>query len=545
MASFLLPETRPDCAADFSDPDSAGIWLSHQTQANAPAMVSTLATQLGLLNRYRMPARARFKTVEVLRKTAVTVSQASRARYENRPLPLLAAEQQIFETSCALWRAFAVAYLHCLHACLENDASIARHGALVAHRVLTCLRQEQRNCYAGGCEIDGTFWQTLHAVFSAAERLNVVNLSVTDRLLAETHESTVKGEYCLALLLHLAQPAALSRGQQAAAARWLARWRERADVGVEPQSGSCSLALTLDPAATCAFAAPAAAGAQQRRLFLSGVLHKIERRLKHLADGQSPESLHLGTGLSSTEATDLLNTLALRLRYPQADSPSRQGPHVGKYLAVLAGQECIFRHLGGRGLAAPPTRNTSFYSQLNQNQIAVFGHVVREEETAHAHEITSWQILEHSAEAWSLQGHGNDRMPRIAFGDLWAVRAAATDPWLLGSVRRLSWRTGGTILVLIHFLSDAPLPLVAEATDRARGKTSRHPAFRLPPDEAGNPASLILPAGLMVRSSSLRFFSGLDAQPLSLQFERCLERTGNYEQWLIVEEDPTIPHAPA
>ena len=136
MTWFSLPKRQANNTAAFFDADGASRWLSTQPQANAALMVAELLRQIEALNGFSIPARERFKILEVLRKSVFSASGESSRRYENKPLPLLPAEQLAFETARRLWRAFALAYLHCLRACLDGDRALLAHSARVAHRVL-------------------------------------------------------------------------------------------------------------------------------------------------------------------------------------------------------------------------------------------------------------------------------------------------------------------------------------------------------------------------------------------------------------------------
>lgn len=97
MAGFSVPISQTDNKAAFVDSDSAAVWLAGQPQANAPAMLASLVAQIQLFNSSITTSRERFKTLEVLRKSIFSVSQECQRRYENKPLPLLPAEQTVLD----------------------------------------------------------------------------------------------------------------------------------------------------------------------------------------------------------------------------------------------------------------------------------------------------------------------------------------------------------------------------------------------------------------------------------------------------------------
>lgn len=191
MFSFSLPLTQAASRAAFRDARSAADWLAGQPQTNAPAMVDALLRQIDAFNSCALPARERFKTLEVLRQAVFAASDECQRRFEAKPLPLPAVEQRVFDATRAMWQACRIGYLHCVQACLGGDPGVVGHRALMIHRALACLRLEQRTSYAASSELAHGFWLDAHRLLVAAETLAVVEDAVEDRLLAETSESTI------------------------------------------------------------------------------------------------------------------------------------------------------------------------------------------------------------------------------------------------------------------------------------------------------------------------------------------------------------------
>lgn len=529
MTWFSLPSIQAENKAAFFDSDSAAVWLAGQPQANAPAMLAELVTQIQAFNCYITAPRERFKTLEVLRKTCFAVSGECQRRYENKPLPLLPADQAVLEAALQLWRACAVAYLHCLSACLDGDPSIAPYSARVAHRVLSCLRMEQMNCYLAGAELAVGFWHNLHAVLASAEQLSIAREPVEDRLLGETSESTLGGQYCMVLLLHLARPFTLSRAQFAAVNRWLARWREQAAVLSGPEESPKSRCIALDLAQDRPLHDNLGAARVGRWLSVKGVLRKIRERVELLAAGESPESLKLGSGLSSEACVELLNALSEYLKHPNktiADIPG-----AASSIDVVAGLETIYRFLGGTRLKESLASNSSFATRLSHEQIALFGHVARD----------TWENSEKLAEKWQLvrlkpgelqlirpAGSGN---VRLVLRSLLAIQLSQNVNCSLASVNSLHIRCDGSLCITASLFPGAPEPLLAELREKPAGKISRHPAFLLAQENGDS--SVFLPAGLQARALSIRFFEGREQSLLELRLLSLIERSGDNERWSI------------
>jgi hypothetical protein len=529
MTWFSLPSVQAENKAAFFDSDSAAVWLAGQPQANAPAMLTELVAQIQAFNCYITAPRDRFKTLEVLRKTLFAVSGECQRRYENKPLPLLPAEQVLLDTALQLWRASAVSYLHCLSACLDGDPSISTYSARVAHRVLSCLRMEQLNCYLAGADLAGDFWHNLHAVLASAEQLGVAREPVEDRLLGETSESTVSGQYCMILLLHLARPFTLSRAQFAAVNRWFARWREQAAVLSGPEESPKSRCIALDLTQDQPLHDNLGAARVGRWLSVKGVLRKMRERVELLAAGESPESLKLGSGLSSEACVELLNTLSEYLKHPKKTTADLPGE--ASSIGIAAGLETVYRFLGGTRLKEAVAPHSTFASRLSHEQIALFGHVARD----------TWENSEKLAEQWQLMrlkpgelllvrpaGSGNFR---LVLRSLLAIQLSQKEHCSLASVSSLHVRCDGSLCITASLYPGTPAPLLAELREKPVGKISRHPAFLL--SQENGDSSVFLPVGLQARALSIRFYEGREQSNLGLRLLSLVERGGDNERWSI------------
>ena len=529
MTWFSLPLLQAENKAAFFDSDSAAMWLAGQPQANAPAMLAELVTQIQAFNCYITAPRDRFKTLEVLRKTCFAVSGECQRRYEHKPLPLLPAEQALLDMALRLWRASAVSYLHCLSACLDGDPSISPYRVMVAHRVLACLRMEQLNCYLAGADLAEGFWCYLHAVLASAEQFGVAREPVEDRLLGETSESTLSGQYCMVLLLHLARPFTLSRAQFAAVIRWFARWREQAAVLSEPDESPKSYCIALDLSRDQPLHYNLGMARVGGWLSVKGVLRKIRERVELLAAGESPESLKLGSGLSSEACVELLNALSEYLKHPKKTTAEIKVE--ASSIALVAGLETIYRYLGGTRLKESVAPISSFATRLSHEQIALFGHVARD----------TWENSEKLAEQWQLMrlkpgelqlirpaGSGNIR---LMLRSLLAIQLSQTVICSLASVSSLHVRCDGSLCITASLYPGTPEPLLAELREKPAGKISRHPAFLLAQENGDS--SVFLPAGLQARALSIRFHEGREQSLLGLRLLSLIGRGVDNERWSI------------
>jgi len=533
MTWFSLPATQTDKRAAFVDAASATRWLAGQPQANASAMLAELVKQIQVFNSYSVPPRERFKTMEVLRKTLFAVSGECQRRYENKPLPLPPAEQLVLDAVLRLWRASLTAYLHCLRAALDFDASAIDLRAKLAHRALTCLRMEQMNAYLAGAELEGLFWRNVHAVLASAEQLDIVREPVSDRMLGETSESTASGQFSMLVLLHLAQPFSLPRAQFSAVTRWFARWREQVEIQSEaPVANPKSYCIAIDLSQDKPTHDKTRAVSVGRWLVLDSVLRKMRQRLKFLGEGQTPEDLKLGSGLSTEACMSLMTTLSDRLKYPL--HPASETGNESASLRVASGLENIFRLLGGSGLQdAHPS--SVFANTLNQEQMAVFDHVVRETPDAVQGTTETWRLIKKDMGEWQLIRPAGNGETRLVLKGLLAVQLVPQEDYALASISSLFARADGSLCVSVNLLPGEPAPLKAEVREKPSGKISRHPAFLLPSD-MDTEASVILPVGLPARALSIRFYEARAQSPLTLRLLAMMERSGDNERWSLATD---------
>ncbi len=525
MSRFLLPETGEKCFAAFRDAFGARRWLAEQPRANLAMMLEALSGEIDAFNHFSISGRERFKTLEVLRNMVFTVGKESRRRFENKALPLLPAEQAIFEAAHRLWHACTVGYLHCLDACLTHEEGISGHATKVAHRALTSLRMEQLSCYWASSELDERFWRDLHGVYWSAEQLQALAEPVADALPKETAVSTVTGQYGMALLMHLADPFALSHNQLQTVTLWLARWRELVVVRTRPETRSRARALPLDLATPRGIHDGQLPPAEGRWLVLDGVLRKMRKRIESLHDGVSPESLKLGKAISAEASIDLLEKLSERLHFPSFNDPF--GLADTEPVDVSADLEGIYRLVGGRSLQEDLTESS--IHRFKVDQLAIFGHVV--DPDAHLpQKVEIWRAEPSTGTQLSLRRDVGQEGKRLIFGSVLGVRVSPAARWRLAIVNRLSmredWMSAGA-----NVFDEEVSPLLMAVTEKGSNASSKHPALLL--EGAGEGLQAILPAGLLARTNRCRFYNGIDPLPLELLPKILITRYGDSERWLL------------
>lgn len=530
MTWFSLPALRAEKPPAFADMVSCNDWLALQPLANAPLMQGELAQQLESLNGWNIPARERFKLLETLRKAVFAIEAESLKRYEYRPLPLSPVEQKALETSCQLWRGLATGYLHCLRACLDGDTALAEHCPKICHRTLTSLRLEQLSRYRGGVVVPGNWWRLLHATLAAAEQLGVTDTAVSDRLFAETRESTPTAQYAMAILLHLCRPHELSRSQFSAVQRWLSRWRAQVEIHATASSARDSRCLLIDLSSDAPAHLSGSAPAMPRWLSIDSILGKFKSRIKSLREGQTPEDLKLGSGLPAEACISLMQFLHGALQSPPLPLPTcrEEKRHVG----VCSTVERIYLLLGGKPLEEEDAPTTQSNRRIHE-QIAIFGRAATAEQTERAAvkvPLEQWKLVGEpmSDGGLTLLRAAGSEGDRLSARSLIAVHDPGSKSPLLAIVRCLATLEDGTLYALVRELPEEPVALIATGREKMTNRIVRHPAVFLPASGlVGKPASLFIPAGAMAKLTRL----DVPALPQGLKIGAPLDRGANFERF--------------
>lgn len=536
MVRFSLPKTSTEQPVAFRDAFLASQWLARQPQANVPAMLEALTREIDAFNHFALPTRERFKTLEALRRMVFTIGSESCRHFENKPLPLTADEQAVFLATSRLWRCCTLGYLYCLNACLEGEASLNGLAGKIAHRAITSLRMEQLCCYGAGSALGDHFWKELHAIYLAAEELQALGEFVRDPLPNETIESTLTGQYGMAILTHLADPYTLRHVHLLAVLQWLSRWRELVTVQAPADTpfNNNVHSVVLDLSFPQNPAHSNKDSATQRQISFDAIFRKIGKRIKALKGGASPEDLRLGKLVTSEVSIDLLGKLGARL-YAPVLTPSRAAATAMQPVEVLCTLADIYRLIGGT--SAQENLPETSVARIKAERLAIFGHIADPGNLAPI-VFETWQgaLSADTTTTLKLQRAVNRPGKRLACGDLLGIRQTPDAELQLASVSRLSTQDG-QIMVGAYFLAGKISPLTVEITEKISNATFRYPALLL--TGSGNESQIILPTNALARVLRCRLYDGADSALLPLPFtpQSLIERHGDNERWQLGAPD--------
>lgn len=497
MVAFALPALSSDQPPAFATAHSCRDWLSAQPLANPTQAQAQLLRQINLLNRHAIPPAERLKILELLRDPVAFAQSESTRKFAGRPLPLAPPEQAGMDTNRSLWQAMQTGYLHCLAACLGDNADLRPHAALIAQRVMSALRAELLDIYRAPIDPPSQLWRTLHQVFSVAEQFGVLLHPVSDSLQSTRSTTSVAAAYAQTLLLHRASPFELSARQLITVERWLSRWGAKVVISRTPPTEPRVPPMVVDLNSGGAEAAANSNSGDLRWLDLSDLSRSVKKRIVHLERGESPASLGLGDDCVQPGCEHLLRQL-YQLWCKGGAARSHQRRIGGGTCRLVAGIDAIHYYLSGKVFRQPGQGQSM--SKVQADEIATFGRVSTRHEDdfsqMHGFMIEPWRILDESPTGYRLARPLSQTGGRIGGGQLVAVMPEGGRGFLLAVARWSRLTEGEEMQAGIQVLPGNPQTVALRGTGMAAINEKYRPGFTLPALPAlQEPVTVIVPAG--------------------------------------------------
>lgn len=529
VISFRLPSLSPDQPPAFANAQGCRDWLSAQPLANPVQSQALMLRQISLLNRYAMASADRLMILELLRDPVTFAQSESARKFAGRPLPLAPPEQAGMDANRALWQAVQTGYLHCLAACLEGDANLLPHAALVAQRAISALRSELIDIYRAPIDPPATLWQLLHRIYAAAENLGVQTQPVNDSLRSGRSATSVAAAYAQTLLLHRVSPYEISGRQLLQVDRWLNRWGGKVTVLQAPPAEPRVPPLVVDLSSDAPDAVANASGGQLRWLDLSELSRSIKRRIVRLQEGESPVSLGLGEDCLQPGCETLLKHVYQQW-FKGGTARLHQRRAGGGKCSLVTSIDAIHYYVSGKIFSQPGLGDKLSKSQADE--IATFGRVATRHEAdqskAHGFMVEEWQVLDESATGLRLTRPIAQPGGRIGSGQLVAVMPEGSRGFLL-AVARWSKLTGGSELQAgIQILPGNPQTVALRGTGLSAVSEKYRPGFKLPALPAlKEPITVIVPAGWFRAGRVIELYEQSSRQ---IRLTQMLDRGSDFER---------------
>ncbi len=511
-----LPPTTTNQPPAFTSANECHAWLKTVPLTNAVQAQALLLRQVGLLNRYTLPARERLAILEMLERPVAHAQAEAARKFSGRPLPLAPPEQAAFDSCQALWQAMVAGYLRCLESCRGDKAVLRSKAAEVIVEALKYLGSSQADAYGGGREPGGDFWRLAHELYASAEQLGVADQTIADS------KASPRGAYGAIVLFHAASPYELNPRQLGWARRWARRWAGKLKVSAAPPAAERTVPLCVDLASDQPVGYRPGAGKGIRWLDTSELRRSLKKRLTLLDQGRNPAELQLGDDCSQPACGQLLNQVYNR--WCKGGTAGQQQQRFGEGPCVLvSGIEAMHYYVSGRKPFRPPSLGGADLLLREREEIATFGRIA----TRHNHEfgeehgfqLEEWNVLSDWGEANEAASGLHLVRPlkqasgRIGAGHLVAVRPPNASELMLGCVRWTVIDGEERLHVGIQVYPGRPEAMALRGTGLAAVKEKYCQAFLLPAVPAlSEPATAVIPVGWFKADRALEVFTDQSRQ---------------------------------
>ena len=502
----------------FSDLASATAWLARLPRPNALQAHAALTAQVRLLPAAVIAPAAKLEILELLRQPVADVQAEQERATRGASIPLASATHRTWEDLTGLWQAMAVGYDSLIDAMATTAPNLAEHAHLICQRALrytaAAMTEHWRVYYA----VTGALWQQLHRLYVFSENAGVATSTVSDHVGRASAPTTCAGTYAHALLLHLAQPEALTREQFDTVDRWLERWEALVGLTLEglPHSSIPPLAVDVASRKGAGFARDMPS-AGVRHLNMETLSRKLRQTVAALKQ-QTPAQL--GLGEVPREACEKLLTL-LHVQWCAAGTgrideraPTSLKVHISPNLAS------IHFHISGKPFRQPGGDMTAAERQ-KQDLLGRTDDAPSQRSGA----LETWDIRNQSVSGFLATCRRDGAMNGIAYRQVVGLLAPARKTIYIGIVQRLVLDEAGTIWIGLRIILGTPQAVAVRVIEG----TGAYDRGLLLPEDAKHriPASILLLPGWYQGNRNLAVHAGKQAK---IRLQALLDDGPNFER---------------
>ncbi len=498
-------------------PAGTQAFLAQLAAASPAQRQMQLLTQLKLLAETRVTGSARLTILEALRDTVLETQNARSREYWGKPVPFTDDIREIFNSSIALWRAFADAYESLVGDMVDAAPDLAEHAEVICYRALRCagftMAAYNRAYYA----VPGELWEQLHRLYSFAE-----SADVTDTPVAEgAGQSTVNLAYLQIVLSQRAKPESLSLLQMNTVDRALAQWVALGALTKTSAAGadhSTALAVDLD-SAQGARRLENLKGSNLRYLNLE----KIGARLRQTGVAlktQSPDKLGFGP-IPRELCENLMLTLHAHWLAPGTARVDERKPMAFNVL-VSTTLAAMHFNVSGKPFAPPDVGLTSRAKFDMAGFQRVDGPTVGEA-SVRSRTLETWAVVNQSASGMLGMCHKPSDTTRLTHNQLLGLVAPNGNTYV-GFVQRLSVDAEGVILLGFRLLRTKAQAVAARVSNVSAAYDR---ALLLAPGPGEASPTILISPGTYAPS---RILDMHDGKPQTIRLTALLDSGTNFER---------------
>lgn len=487
----------------FPDQQSGAHYVSRLPLANPAAAEDQIDQFLDSLLAVPPGREELLAVLEALRGPLAFVEEEMAKRFHNKPLPLAAVEEDIFQQVLSIWRKFGKAYALCLEPGNEplEDPEARRRLATVLHRQLQCAGMAILEHYRARRELPPGLWLEFHGHFRTAEERGVALEPVENGTDGTT--TSCSDMYVTLVLVDMGSPYSQSVRDINLIRRWAAQWAPLVVVGhLVDGEPSPPYVLKLDKdAGLHPVGEDQTSDACLRKLDSDRLAKQVSQVLGELRQKTPPSQLGLGEE-SASHCIRLLDQLIRPWSQSAVARKFRRFAASGT-ARVCVGFEAMHFYISGRPFEQPEVSKTYAREEFN----ALFSArgmaapnerpVIRTQEEYAADE---WEVINHSANGFRLARTAVGQ--KMAHGQLLAVCPHDGDKFLLAQASWLMQEQAGGLVAGVSVLPGLPTAIAIRLN--AEGKDNGQPFVRgfilSPVPNISERGSIVVPLATYVAS---------------------------------------------
>jgi len=243
---LLVPVRQAPNEPDNSlHPKEVAQWLDSLPLANPENLGRTLYRRLTVENRTEHKAKDRLRFIEQLRQQALYCADHFKDSLVNSSLPMSSRTLKNAVQARALLTEVTNAYKIAIVDLLQAKRIDGKAVALASQRAIHSLTSLLMINYAHYAPAPQHVWMELHRLYHLSEARDLLNIKLRDDS-QETRNTTIALEYKRTLLLSLANPYRLRRGDIAMVTNALQDWAEQVDIETSAQFTSEQRCFIVD-----------------------------------------------------------------------------------------------------------------------------------------------------------------------------------------------------------------------------------------------------------------------------------------------------------
>ncbi|HHJ17716.1 MAG TPA: hypothetical protein ENJ80_13570 [Gammaproteobacteria bacterium] len=239
--------TAPKNGCFDSSPEHVKTWIDALPMANIGATTRLLFEALTDLNHQDIPARQRFKTLELLCKPVRYVTEHMKKHFVGQHLPLTDKSLKIAHLAGEINHALATGYKVLV---MEQIAGIGRHDRKLLinaiHRAIKQLSAVLLKAYQIYEPYPDSVWLEVHSLYRYAESNRLHKTRVSGDQARERNTSTIADAYKQTLLLALACPYRLRHNEAEEIYQALEEWARFSELRPVSEAQDALFSTNLD-----------------------------------------------------------------------------------------------------------------------------------------------------------------------------------------------------------------------------------------------------------------------------------------------------------